>query len=594
MLDQVGDSVNSDVVTSLTPIDSIPSTSGLETLATKVIAYAQEHPKATKTAAAVVLGGSLLILATWLWRSIRSEEEPIYEPEGGLPSTTNSSSSSTPSVLAQIDPRPLNEIIHELALSCRALNRMDCELRVEEYVRNHIWDKLSISPACNNEKNKTALIKKLFNLLHPQQSFPEDNHSSEATQIIAINIVSNFSNFLSQSLETIELDIETNGRFRDLFDIPPHSPIQSLEMAGDETHNQGKVPLILTLEGGKRIVYKPRSLHAELALCGDLKSCRDLPRIAGERASLFSRLGLPTYTIYSTPNYGYAAFLENRGNTFTTREELLHYYLECGKIEQIAQMMGMSDLHEDNFITLLRHCNLIDCEVISLPTQNNCFVTGFFSGGNSPLKVASGGNRIELADSLITSLDTSLITDDVIRSRVQTVSGIREIVHNIGVYHILESFGVEFNEALQSIREGNNSRVVEFRDRATPLIPHYLAHLSNFSHRIILCETKHARTYIQDALDFNRSDLGWSNLSDEIATTLEEWGFEPDSEVIDASVRSQFAKDVYNNDVPVFYYNRGFVYYGNFQIGGPKTYSPSSSSSTSSSSSSSSSSTSGD
>lgn len=524
MIDSTGNEFN---LEGATPLPVLP----VESLTTKVIGLVRKYPVEAAALAAITLTG----IGGWVWYSRRSasittiEEVVQHEP-------------------VITDHRPLDIILNELVDDCQPLQEAACEARVRQCVVT-IWSRLGLPDECRNDKNRDFLIKKLF-LVIRAKSFSQDDLPNDVKKTIAQNIINNFVGFLRGSLDRFQADMSPDSDCGRLFHVSPGDRITAIEVMGDETHNRGAIPLLFSFENGNKIVYKPRSLASELAICGDLASTG----VVAERKSLFEQLRLSTYRIYTFSTHGYSAFLENKeeDNIFETREELLNYYLECGVIEQVARAIGLGDLHEGNFIVLGKHCYLIDCEVACLPRGAGCFVTSFFSGGISPLKVNDSANRIYLSEGLIEELRGEYSTEEF-----------KEVVKESGIYSVLNFFGGDFRSKMELIVSGTDPRIIEFMQSSLtrPSVEEARGRLSNFSHRIILCGTKSLVPSI-----LGKIEIGWPSVSQTVGTNLLKWGFSVDEDGL-ARSEAQFRTDLMNNDVPVFYHRDGDVHYGDYRIG---------------------------
>lgn len=137
---------------------------------------------------------------------------------------------------------------------------------------------------------------------------------------------------------------------------------------GEESHNYGRIPMLLTFSNGQKIVYKPRSMCPEYEICSNEKS-------------VFQLAGLGTYEVLCKSDengeYGYCQQLHNteKGNTIESIDELIKYLSQLRYIDKICNQLGITDLHCFNVITCDKIAYIIDAEAFLMPSE---IPTGIF------------------------------------------------------------------------------------------------------------------------------------------------------------------------------------------------------------------------
>lgn len=507
MIEESSDWVNSSPPLSIQPIVEGSSPQNLTEkagqLARDLFTFAKEHPKTTFTASALTV---LLALGYAFYRGHQSVERP-----------------ATPEIL----------VAH-----CDGLSETERTLAVQSYA-NRVLN--SVHPCFNNERNLAFLYQKIAPVL-------ASNIAQEQKITILRNIEDNFYHFTQESRERIERDLEEEPQFRALFSI--QSDLVSAEIAGEESHNRGRVAICFTFSGGEKVMYKPRSCHSERLICGD------------EPRSLFHELGLPTHKVCERGDYGYTQFLapQKSDNTFHNSEELVQYARECGRIELAARALLLSDLHKQNLLIVSKHCFLIDTEVVALPPTH--FTTGFLGEESSPFQSSGSESGLFLSPSLIEVIATDL----EVTPHFVSVS-----VDSVGLSGLFEQDRGIIAEVQAAARQEEPDFVAHLNE----LAPECRVRLAEHRNRIVLIETSNLKVYINESLEASLPAF-----LDELEEGVEKLGFTPHPE-LRAVAAEPFRQDFLNNDVPIFYHDsrEGALYYGGREIGRVAASSSSSSSS---------------
>lgn len=431
-----------------------------------------------------------------------------------------------------------NALLHTLIRECSQIHKKEgvnikgirekVRDKVEGYVEK-IWPGLKLPACCGSANGETAqfLKDKLYKILI--------NKSQDAAfkTTACQNVVDNFVSYLDEVTTHIQDDLTTDKDFCDTFGIDKGCSIRSITPLGEETHNRGRIPFLISLSNGKEIVYKPRSMKAEQVICGKKDGI----------FSAFEEEGLGVYAIYDKEgqNYGYSEYIKNRRNHFDSREgpeELDRYARKFIVMDLIGSKIGLSDLHQKNVIVRGKKPFLIDAEVAMLPTgtkgyqlEGTCLLSGedagyqFFQDGPTPL--INESNRVRVIGEKGRQIEDreagTLLTEKVTEARSKK-----------------PSFTLKQEKV---IREGRKK-------------------LEGGKHRVILVDTGVLGRYIMA-----RPDKISNDFVKDLKRGAEAWGFT--ITCTDSLLQELFKKDMENNDVPAFYHcpSDGMLYYHDKVIG---------------------------
>jgi len=429
--------------------------------------------------------------------------------------------------------------------SCKSFkNNLDALLKKSPgYKRNQLfeevdlliaksWNEFNLPDCFNNLFNYQFIVNKIAKILLDHQQ------PLEFKKQIIENVIANYISFFNIAVEQIQTDLKEDHRLLETFEIDPTMKTINIRVLGDETHNQGKNPLLIELSSNgktidKTIVYKPRSMITEKLICGP--------------EGVFDAFHLPIYKIYDKKNYGYCEWLENNEeeNRFESLEEIELYLNEFGLMDKIAGFLGLSDLHQGNVITSKKRPSLIDTEVL-VPAITEAYTSGLVNGVTAGFVFEyNTHNRIWITDNLLNKQQIKTLNDPMM-----CCLDILTIFENLGV---LDKTIKKFK-----IHEG----VREFEKNEIDIIHETQKALSDCRHRLILQGTTQLTLLIQEDLH-----KGFNDFYKNIITGLKEWGFIPEFEK--EELFKLFEQDVKNNDVPVFYFepSTGVSYYGPLLLG---------------------------
>lgn len=430
----------------------------------------------------------------------------------------------------------IDRVLKRLVDQCHLLPITEDPLPMIENAVGQIWAQLELPPSCNNRANHRFLARKLQEIIRHKEIHDQD---PELKKEIILNVIRNLRTRLLEGLNRVQEDINAQ-RLAPLFPFATDpNPIRA-EILADETHNDGAVPISFTLRGGDRLVYKPRSMQSEWAICGDE---------ASNPNSLFRRIGLPTYSIYRGDGYGYSSFLQNlrHENTLNTVDEVIGLYRTFWRIHAAAYSVGLGDLHPDNIINQRLFSYLIDTEVIGLP-ESAVFQTNLWGSGEVGAFIVSPNskNRIWFSNDFASTL---------LGPNFSTIESVHYELREHGLTgRIQTALGAGFIDFIRTI------------PTVEPLPEHRedLDELGISTHnRIALVNTLMLSHIIGKTIE-----EGWVEFVESVRDGLTDWEFTIDNDQLLAS-RAQFERDVRSNDIPIFYYNREErrVYYNDYAIG---------------------------
>lgn len=114
--------------------------------------------------------------------------------------------------------------------------------------------------------------------------------------------------------------------------------IDRLALRESDRHNGGRTVAIVTLEGGGKVVYKPKPLRLDTAYATLLAWLRE-HGAPGELTAAFT---------VDRGEYGWQSFVA--GRPCVTVAEAARYYRNAGALTAISWLLGGSDLHRENVI----------------------------------------------------------------------------------------------------------------------------------------------------------------------------------------------------------------------------------------------------
>lgn len=155
------------------------------------------------------------------------------------------------------------------------------------------------------------------------------------------------------------------------FGIPVERPLTKVVWSIGDVHNGGQGVAILVFDG-IRLVYKPRSMRAEVAYNKFLewfgeKGCDLNPAVNQSLEKL---------------TYGYSSYVEQKA--VRTDLEATEFYRRAGMLLAISWLLGITDLHYENFIASGVDPFIVDVEAMfQKPTPAPGGARGFLGSSNT-------------------------------------------------------------------------------------------------------------------------------------------------------------------------------------------------------------------
>ncbi|HEV7515580.1 MAG TPA: type 2 lanthipeptide synthetase LanM family protein [Thermoanaerobaculia bacterium] len=167
---------------------------------------------------------------------------------------------------------------------------------------------------------------------------------------LLVTIVEYWVDAAAEFLERLAGDLDAIAQ--ELHDGRPPGRVRELLSLLSDTHNQGRLVVVVTFESGLKLVYKPRDVAIEARwfdLLDWINRQGGMPEL--RRLRLLGR-----------PHWGWVEFLEHR--PCRTPDEARRFYFRSGMLVGLVYAMGGSDFHYENFIASGEQPVLIDLEAI--------------------------------------------------------------------------------------------------------------------------------------------------------------------------------------------------------------------------------------
>jgi type 2 lantibiotic biosynthesis protein LanM len=138
----------------------------------------------------------------------------------------------------------------------------------------------------------------------------------------------------------------------ELFGGAPVGRVVALRPDLGDAHGGGRSVAVVTFEGGRRAVYKPRPVDLDVVFGRLTRWLTD----AGLRPALAAP---PTV---ARDGYGWSAFVD--AAPCRDAQEVERFYTRCGALLAVAHALNGTDFHLENLIAAGEHPMLIDCEAL--------------------------------------------------------------------------------------------------------------------------------------------------------------------------------------------------------------------------------------
>lgn len=129
-----------------------------------------------------------------------------------------------------------------------------------------------------------------------------------------------------------------------------YSPVE-IKTSISDSHKEGETVAIISLDNGKKIVYKPRSLKAEKAY----------QNFVSELSSKLA-IKLKSIMVLDYKQYGWEEYIEAK--SCSTLGELKRYYYRFGVLIFVNYILNANDLHVENVIAMGEYPMVVDAETI--------------------------------------------------------------------------------------------------------------------------------------------------------------------------------------------------------------------------------------
>ncbi|MBI3258296.1 MAG: DUF4135 domain-containing protein [Ignavibacteriae bacterium] len=393
--------------------------------------------------------------------------------------------------------------------------------------------KIKLTPATRNAPEVRDFLKKKI------LAIAEYTRVSKVfKKKVVQNVLNDFISLFSDAERRINKDLEEDLGY---FEISVTDSVRTIKPLGDETHNQGKIPLLIVFKSGRRIVYKPRSMRPESLIVGRTNSVMEV-------------MGWGTYKVLCCQergeHYGYAEFLEYTPgcNTIHNIGDLREHIGKMSALDYVADKLGLSDLHYLNIIVINNIPYIIDAEVFLAPsgTESGIFDVGsgaasVFDMTHGTVEAYRGKNKLDFSPHF--------------QRREEFEYGMdRETLSEIGV----DIDQIRTQTRIQmAVMEGLNHRIKAIRDS-----------LSEDIGRIVVINTDELKRGILPYIDSPDSNQAGDRFVESLQEKLKDHGFDLFLHKKN-QITSALIQDGSHNDVPIFYYNSidKTVVYGKTIIG---------------------------
>ncbi|MCM1541436.1 MAG: type 2 lanthipeptide synthetase LanM [Blautia sp.] len=163
-----------------------------------------------------------------------------------------------------------------------------------------------------------------------------------------VQTMDDFVRNMNELLDRFALDRkELNRR---LYPENPCREIRKIGGGGSDSHRHGRWVLLLELDNGERLVYKPRSMAVDEAYAVFL-------------GWVFENIGMSCwwYQAWDRGEYGWCQWVSSL--SCISREELSRYYYRNGVLLCVSYLLGSEDMHYENLIAHGEYPVIVDLEM---------------------------------------------------------------------------------------------------------------------------------------------------------------------------------------------------------------------------------------
>ncbi|MGE7674928.1 type 2 lanthipeptide synthetase LanM family protein [Lysinibacillus sp. NPDC094403] len=181
----------------------------------------------------------------------------------------------------------------------------------------------------------------------------------ESLTNLLFTIINNYLNFLFNMLHTTSQELKNISIA--LFDTECIGKLINVSLNMGDTHNGGKTVSILTFEGNKKVVYKPRSLAF------DQKYSELLSWIENNKSEHLK--DIKSAKVYTKDDHGWMEFIEH--TSCNNIDQVKLFYIRSGQLLCLLYALNAKDFHSENLIASGEHPYLIDLETLLQPDFEN-------------------------------------------------------------------------------------------------------------------------------------------------------------------------------------------------------------------------------
>lgn len=198
----------------------------------------------------------------------------------------------------------------------------------------------------NTSEERYYYFNNYYMKKYKNEIFKESSIIRELIELNIRNVSSSVNEFFERA-HNDAIKIEKN------FDLNIYN-MEKIHMSCGDTHNNGRTVFIVTLDQGRKIVYKPHSLKNDTIL-------KNIINIINNKYGL--RYRLKTAITMDCSNYGWQEFIESY--ECKTKEEVKNYMYRIGELICLCYILKTNDLHFENIIACGEYPIIIDSETLS-------------------------------------------------------------------------------------------------------------------------------------------------------------------------------------------------------------------------------------
>ena len=218
---------------------------------------------------------------------------------------------------------PLRVCIYDMQL-CKRKGELNGDTGYQEYLAY-----------CEKLTDKEYVIKLC-------QEYPEMTRLLYTRMKYAYHNLRSFVKRLQEDKEQIEEQLCFGKRFK---------RVQSIQLGGSDSHNQGQQVIQCLLDNGCRMIYKPHSMNKEM-------------QYQYLYNTFCQKIGLPSYSysIINQQEYGWEAYLHSK--ECESEEAVKRYYKRMGIHLFLCYLLRITDMHQENILAVGEFPVAVDVETM--------------------------------------------------------------------------------------------------------------------------------------------------------------------------------------------------------------------------------------